>query len=88
MNQKERYLIDIDKAIRKAKKYGKWIPVEKCLPPIPESERINFFISSEVVAVLSDCGNVFIAKYNFNIRRWIGASNQKITHWTPLPKEP
>lgn len=78
----------IDKKIGGEKEYGRWIPVEKCLPPIPKSEYINFFISSEAVAVLSDCGNVFIAKYNFNIRRWIGASNHKITHWTPLPKEP
>lgn len=79
---------DIDKIIGKKKEYGRWIPVEEYLPPIPESEYIHILHSSEVVAVLSDCGNVFIAKYNFGIERWIGASDHKITHWTPLPETP
>lgn len=80
--------VDVDKLIGKRKEYGRWIPVEEYLPLIPESEYIHILHSSEVVAVLSDCGNVFIAKYNFGIEKWIGASDQKITHWTPLPEVP
>lgn len=79
---------DVDKLMGKRKGYGRWIPVEECMPPMPESEYIHFLHSSEVVAVLSDCGHAFIAKYNFSIKKWIGASDQKITHWTPLPEVP
>lgn len=84
MNQKERYLIDIDKAIRIAKEYGKWIPVDKRLPKRIRGENGEYFPSSGYVAVLSDLGNVFITKYNFDFKTWIGRSDHKITHWKPV----
>lgn len=84
MNQKERYLIDIDKAIRIAKEYGKWIPVDKRLPKRIRGENGEYLPSSGYVAVLSDLGNVFITKYNFDFKTWIGRSDHKITHWKPV----
>lgn len=78
--------MDIDIAIRIAKEYGKWIPVDKKLPKRAKDGNREFVPSSDYVAVLSDRGEVFIAKYNFGIERWIGASDHKITHWTPLPE--
>lgn len=84
MNQKERYLIDIDKAIRIAKEYGKWIPVDNRLPKRIRGKNGEYLPSSGYVAVLSDLGNVFITKYNFDFKTWIGRSDHKITHWKPV----
>lgn len=84
MNKKERYLIDIDKAIRIAKEYGKWIPVDKRLPKRIRGKNGEYLPSSGYVAVLSDLGNVFITKYNFDFKTWIGRSDHKITHWKPV----
>lgn len=83
MKQKEDFA-DIDKAIRIAKEYGKWIPVDKRLPKRIRGKNGGYLPSSGYVAVLSDLGNVFITKYNFDFKTWIGRSDHKITHWKPV----
>lgn len=83
MKKKEDF-VDVDKAIRIAKEYGKWIPVDKKLPKRAKDGNRKFIPSSDYVAILSDRGEVFIAKYNFDFKTWIGKSDYKITHWKPI----
>lgn len=83
MKRKEDFM-DIDKAIRIAQEYGKWISVDKRLPKRIRGKNGEYLPSSDYVAILSDYGGVFITKYNFDFKTWIGRSDYKITHWKPV----